>query len=110
MILDLICMTIVIVFIIDLSGFINELKQALSKWLTKGKMISNSYRIKPFDCSLCMTFWSGMIYLLAVHSFNLPMILLVCILAFLTPVISDILFLIKDMLTKLINTISNKLC
>ena len=61
--INLIFINIAIVFLIDQSGFINEFKR-LKKVLTKGKMSDPGYSLKPFDCSLCMTFWVSLIYLL----------------------------------------------
>ena len=104
-IINLILIQLILVFLIDLSGAMNSLKMVLSKWLTKGTIESTNYRIKPLDCSLCMTFWVGLIYLFAIHSLTLPLAGLVCLLAFLTPVASDALRLVKDLITKLINWI-----
>lgn len=76
--LKLFLLTIPIVYIIDLSGFIDSVKRFYHEFiiyikvacLSAGKEIwiinllfdrlPNNWRdvrIKPFDCSLCMTFW-----------------------------------------------------
>jgi len=104
-IINLLLIQLIIVFIIDLSGVMNSIKIALSKWLTKGKVASTGFNIKPFDCSLCMTFWIGLIYLLITKSFTLPYIAVVAGLSFLTQSANDLLLLIKDLITKVINTI-----
>lgn len=103
--INLLLIQLILVFIIDLSGVMNSIKYFISKHLTKGKIISDNFRIKPFDCSLCMTFWVTLIYLYLTHSFTLPLIATCCLFAFLTPVSKDLLLLIKDLITKLINTI-----
>lgn len=54
----------IIVYIIDISGVIEEIKKYLFK-LIKGKNVEYyGYSLKPFDCSLCMTFWIIIIYLI----------------------------------------------
>ena len=62
--LKLLCIQLICVLIIDISGFIDSVKWGVSKWLTKGKIQTTDYRIKPFDCSLCMTWWSCLIYMI----------------------------------------------
>ena len=59
---DLILMSIVVVTIVDISGAVDSLKSGLKWILTKGKMSNSDYTLKPIDCSLCMTFWSGIFY------------------------------------------------
>lgn len=103
--INLLLIQLILVFIIDLSGVMNSIKYFISKYLTKGKIISDNFRIKPFDCSLCMTFWTSLIYLWLTNSFTLPYISASCLLAFLTPLAKDTLLLVKDLITKLINTI-----
>lgn len=43
-----------VVFVVDLSGFTQTWKAALGRWL---HVESSKLRCKPFDCSLCMTWW-----------------------------------------------------
>lgn len=105
MILNLFIIAVITVFIIDISGFVNEVKLMISKWLTKGKIISADWDLKPFTCSLCMTFWIGLIYIICLNQFTLLNLLLVCVFSFLTPVINETLLLIKDLIIKLINKI-----
>lgn len=98
MILDLLLMTIIIVFIIDLSGVLESIEAFLSKWL-KGK----AKVPKPFSCSLCSTWWSGLIYLWVCSQFTLLNITIVALFAFLTPVISNLLVWIKETLSWMID-------
>ena len=44
-----------VVFVVDLSGFTQSWKAALGRWL---HVDPSNLRCKPFDCSLCMTFWT----------------------------------------------------
>ena len=101
--IDLLLITIILVFIIDLSGFTQSIQYILKKWLKTNKDIV----IKPFMCSLCMTFWTGIIYSLIMHSLTIPILAFITLLAFMTPVIKDILKLIQDLIIAVINVIYN---
>lgn len=109
MILDLILIQCIIVYIIDLSGVVDSFKLFISNILTKGKIQTTNYDLKPFTCSLCMTWWIGLIYLIICHSFTIPYIALVALLSFLTPLSSSILLLIKDLAIFLVNKINFKI-
>lgn len=98
LIAKLLIITLLMVFIIDLSGFIDELETTLSKWL-KGKA-----RIpKPFSCSLCMSWWTNLIYLLCIGKLTLPYIAIVALFAFLTPVFALLFVWIRETLNKALN-------
>lgn len=104
--INLFILTCIIVFIIDLSGFVDEMvKRLYYKYIKVGDYHTLIPKLKPLTCSLCMTFWVGLIYLLITSQFNLVMIGYVCLLAFLSPIIGDILIMIKDVLNKIINLI-----
>ena len=68
--INLTLITAIVVFIVDISGAVDSLKSGLKWILTKGKMKNSDYQLKPLDCSLCMTFWSGIIYLLITNNFT----------------------------------------
>lgn len=102
--LQLIILQVIIVFIVDLSGVVIEFKKFLLKTLLKKYPIPlDSFTLKPFDCSLCMTFWIGLIWILLNGQFQLLNILIICLLAYLTPVTSSMLILLKDKLLLLLN-------
>ena len=105
MIQTLILINIAVVFLIDQSGFINEFKSWLKKLLTNGKMSDPNYNLKPFDCSLCMTFWVSLIYLFIINELTIESFALVCLSAWLTTFTNDIYIVVKEMWTKLINKI-----
>lgn len=97
---ELLIITLLMVFIIDLSGFIDEIETTLSKWL-KGKV-----RIpKPFNCSLCMSWWVNLIYLLCVGKFTLPYIALIALFAFLTPVFALLFIWLRETLNSILNKV-----
>lgn len=101
--INLLLLTTILIFIIDLSGFTQSIQYALKKWLKTNKDIV----IKPFMCSLCMTFWIGIIYALIMHSLTIPILAYITLLSFMTPVIRDIMKLIQDFIIAVINAIYN---
>lgn len=103
--LNLLFIQLILVFIIDISGFVETIKSKLSSFLTKGVIASTDYRIRPFDCSLCMMFWSGIIYLLFTHQFTFPLIAYVCLLSATTPLIKDIYYTLYDFIIKILKKI-----
>lgn len=106
--LNLLLIALVSVLIIDISGFIESLKLLISKLLTKSQLQSTQYRIKPFDCSFCMTFWVGLIYTIVTGEFNLVTLAAILLIAFMTEPIKQLLILVKDLLIKIIDVIYGK--
>lgn len=94
---NIIIITICVVFIVDISGVIDSIKGFLSLWSGK-----NILHLKPFDCSLCMTFWVGLVYILCYHSLTLENILLLCLCSSVSSIIADVYTLILETLKALI--------
>ena len=94
---DLFSILIISVLVIDISGFVHSIKVTIGKYL---KISPNSFRIKPFDCSFCMTFWVSMIYLLVVGRFTLVNIAVVLLLCCLTTPLKNLVMSVRDKLTK----------
>ena len=109
MIFDLFLIAVITVCIIDLSGFLGTLKSVLSKTLTRGKISNSDYQLKPIDCSLCMTWWCGLIYLIINNQLTLLNVSILLLIAVSTPIINDIIRLIQDIITKIINIIYKKI-
>lgn len=91
---NLILIGFIVVFIIDYSGFIEEADKILTKVL-KSKIALHIP--KPFSCSLCSTFWLGLIYLLCVGQFNLLNIAGVIVVSAFTPEILAFIYFMKDL-------------
>lgn len=103
---DILLIAAVWVFILDVSGFWDEASATVKGWLTGG-LVKTPFTLKPFSCSLCMTFWSGIVYLLIAGCISIPMLAWVCLCAMLTPRIADLLHLVSDILAKLFNKINS---
>lgn len=82
--LNLFYIMAITVFIVDLSGFVTSVKKLVSWLLTGGKLVKTDFRLKPLDCDFCMTWWSGLIYLICIGEvtfFHLYFLLFLCCLA-----------------------------
>jgi len=86
-------LALIVVFIVDVSGVMAIVKHNLSRWL-----MAPVKRLKPFDCSLCMVFWSGIAYLLAARAMSMATVAYVCILALLASEIAEALRLLRDII------------
>lgn len=106
MFIKLLILQIIIVFIIDLSGFINNLKSFISKQLTGHNF---KVSLKPFDCSLCMTFWVCIIFTLVNSEFTLVNLLITSLLSYFTPITNSILLIIKDLIVYTIKKLESLL-
>lgn len=102
MVLYFLCITVIWVIILDLTDFMPTVKSWISSILTKGNSHNNDYRIKPFDCSLCMSWWSNFALMLCTGTLGFINILIALWLAWLTPIIKDIMILGFDALEKII--------
>ena len=99
--LDILFLTLLMVFIVDLSGFTDSWLSAFSKWL--GHTVKE---FKPFTCSLCMSWWAGVVYLIVTGQFSLGLLAYVALLAFLSFPIRDFFIFIKELLLKWINKLT----
>lgn len=99
-ILQLMLIQIITVIIVEKSGIVEVAKALLSRILTKGLIGAMNYDLKPLDCSFCMNFWLGLIFIICIGEFNIPMLAVILGLSVLTPVTTDAITLVKDILSK----------
>jgi hypothetical protein len=97
--IDLLFIAAITIYIVDLSGFTESWRSALTRWL-KAKELKP---IRPFDCSLCMTWWVGIIYAVCTGSVTLPVIAYIAALSFLSLPISHVFIFIREGITFLLN-------
>lgn len=94
--------TIITVIIVDISGIVTDLKKMIGRILG----IQN-VSLKPLGCSFCMTFWMSMCYLVYLGELNLTTIMFTLIMSTLTPVIGDLIYMIRDIFGKIILKIND---
>ena len=111
LILELFLIAVIAVIIIDMSGIIPTVKNAVARFLTKhGRPTdAENVRLKPLDCSFCMTFWVGLGFLIGSHAFTLPYLAVLCLAALSTTIIDDLLCLVMDAAAALFNWIEKKI-
>lgn len=100
MILNLLILTFAIVYIIDYSGIVFELSKTLYHRLNQGKPYMGQLIPKPFSCSVCVTFWTTLIYSMftdnIIHSLGLA-----CGFAILSTLIYKLIGIIMKLINKL---------
>lgn len=97
----LILIQAMVVFVLDLSGFVDDgIQPFFRRWL------GGNLKTKPWLCSLCMTHHICLLYILFTGQFSIYLWAFICLLAWLTPVTKDILITVKDILNKALRIIS----
>lgn len=98
----LIEIAIITVIIIDISGIVDSIKEFIGKTLN----ITN-VRLKPLSCSFCMVFWSSLCYVVPRGYTSLEVLTFILLMSTLTPVIGDLIYLIRDIFGKIILKIND---
>ncbi len=96
---NLLLLAVVVVFVVDLSGIVDTIKGVLGRWLNV-----KVRRLRPFDCSLCMVWWSGLGYLLVIGRFSLGPVAFVALLAACSIQIGAIIQVVRAFLQWLADT------
>ena len=100
--------TIIWVLILDQLHFWDNFSTMISGWLSGGK-IKKPLDWKPFNCSVCMSFWTNLAYIIVTNQFSILMILYILVLSWNTPIINSILSFVINAVLKMINIISEKI-
>ena len=103
---DLALITLIIVYLVDLSGGVNSLKQFIWKYCLDGKgKYPYSFRLKPLDCSLCLTWWTGLVYLWITQGFSLESVALVAMFSYFSSQLAFLLRLVSEMINNVLRWI-----
>jgi hypothetical protein len=106
--LNILLIAIAIVIITDLSGVVDYIKRHLYHWMTGNYNYPETWDtpiIHLMSCSLCQTWWCGLIYLIVIGQVTFASIAYLLAIAYLTTTIRDLIVLIKEVLTKIIDKI-----
>lgn len=98
--LNLLIITLMIVYVLDISGFVDDGVQPFFRKHFKGQL-----KTKPFLCSLCMSHWIGLLYIIITGTFSIPMWGYVCLLSLLTPVFYNLLIGLREFLLKITSNV-----
>lgn len=97
--LDLLMITTIVCFLVDVSGIVDSIESMLSRWRGKPCRL-----IKPFSCSLCMSFWIGLIYIL--FNFSLFNLFLLTVIVTNAEQITNMLVLFRMLINRVQDTIA----
>lgn len=97
---DLALIMWVCVFVIDASGF-RDTVLALASRILGGPVKS----LKPLTCSLCMTWWLGLAYLLVTRSFSIGGVAMVAAVALISQPVASLVGALLDFINRIINKI-----
>lgn len=101
---NILLLTMIVIYVVDISGIVGSIKSGLSRWLKVSVR-----RLKPFDCSLCMVWWCGLIYLLLEREVSLANVTYVAMLSIISVQIGGVINLLRDALQALIDFFYRKI-
>lgn len=106
MYITLIFITLIIVYVWDVSGFIPSVKRfILRKLIHSENPDDTKVHWPPFDCAQCMTIWICLGYVIMTGTFSIPVLAFICGLSFLTIPIAGVMNLVNDILSWILTTI-----
>lgn len=100
-IIDLILIQIICVNIVDISGVVSHIENAIARMLSL-KRVS----IYLLNCSYCITHWCCVIYLLFNGALSLNTYAIVLVLCFLTSVTKEVLWTVRDFFIYIIRLVN----
>ena len=100
-IIDLILIQIICVNIVDISGVVSHIENAIARMLSLKKV-----SIYLLNCSYCVTHWCCVIYLLFNGELSLKTYAIVLVLCFLTSVTKELLWTVRDFFIYLIRLVN----
>lgn len=96
-----------IVLVIDISGAVESLRAFVGRWLNTNP---ERIKLKPLDCSKCMTVWLGLGYALIVGELTLSVTLYTLLLAVMTPNLATLICITIEAFRKTLEKIFKTLC
>ena len=96
--IDLILIQIICVNIVDISGVVSHIENAIARMLSLKKV-----SVYLLNCSYCVTHWCCVIYLIFNGALSLKTYAIVLVLCFLTSITKDLMWGVRDRLVKLVS-------
>ena len=101
--IDILMIAWLCVFVIDCTTILPDFEEWVKSH--RGWWCRTYQNRKPFTCSLCMSWWLSLAWILINNRFTLPFIAFAAIVAFLTPQIKGIVQLLVDCMQRCITRI-----
>ena len=96
--IDLLLIWAVVVYVVDLSGFTDFWLGRLTRFTTR-RGLPAVHSLRPFSCSLCMTWWCCILYALVRGEFTLTVLAYSAALSFLSITLSELFIFIRETFT-----------
>ena len=96
--IDLILIQIICVNIVDISGVVSHIENAIARMLSLKKV-----SVYLLNCSYCVTHWCCVIYLIFNGALSLKYYAIVLVLCFLTSITKDLMWGLRDRLVKIVS-------
>ena len=103
--IDLLLMSLTVIYIVDVSGFTQSWRSALARWL--GRSESALRPLPPFDCGKCAAWWGGVIYAIAAGCLTLPVLAWCALLSCLSITMQQGFIFIRELLNMVFRVLIN---
>lgn len=97
--LELLALAFIVVYIVDETGIVDSLKTFIKRWLNTKSDIT----LKPIDCSLCMTHWVCLVYVLILNELSIYVYLYILFLSCNTNNIYAMIQKVNELISKFTN-------
>lgn len=97
--LELLVLAFIVVYIVDETGIVDSLKTFIKRWLK----VKSDITLKPLDCSLCMTHWVCLAYVLILGNLDIFVYLYILFLSCNTDNIYAIIQKVNEVISKFTN-------
>lgn len=99
---ELMMIQIAVVCIVDVAQF----PQTVLAFV--GRLLRFPLRtLRPFTCSLCLTFWACLAYVIVTHNLSVYTLAASLVLASFADIVAEVIYTAKDLVRRFINHISN---
>ena len=99
--IDVLLIVVIVVVLIDLLDVPTEfLFKPIWKLFTK--IPYNGWSPRPWSCSICMSWWCSLLYLIIVGKVTLLNICIILIMSYFSFIIKDVLIIVQETITKIL--------
>lgn len=98
---NILLIELIFVIALDVLHFWDEFSAMISGWITKGK-VRKVFLEKPLGCSICMSWWTNLIYSICTEQFSVLNIFIIILLAMFAHEIGGLIFMLKSWIDKII--------
>ena len=96
--IELLALAFIVVYIVDETGIVDSIKTFIKRWLN----VKSDITLKPLDCSLCMTHWVCLAYVLIFGSLDIFVYLYILFLSCNTDNIYTLIQKVNEAISKLL--------